>query len=134
MTLIFATIPDINWSRQRIMDGKLKMVGRVETRILHRPPFDFAAVKRIHAYLAPRSPSRSLLRVRRSLFWFRQLPGCVPAAVSKTRNTSLCTPSRGGRSIEKVLERARKRVRRVLCKFMRAWSLHLFAAGTTATT
>jgi len=33
------------------MDCKLKTATAERARTLHRPPFDFAAVKRIHAYL-----------------------------------------------------------------------------------
>jgi len=35
----------------RIMDCKLKTATGERRGTLHRPPFDFAAVKRIHAYL-----------------------------------------------------------------------------------
>lgn len=78
--------------------------GRDGTGILHRPPFDFVVMKRIHAYLAPRRPSRTLLRARLFLP-FLQSSGCS-RLVSKTRNTSIFV------LLRKEDVRSRKRVER----------------------
>lgn len=83
-------------------------------RILRRPPFDFVAVKRIHAYLAPRRPSRSLLRVQ--LF----LAGMQPSHLENEKHKSSCSFAKRtfGRESARTSARAQKGAA-VLCKFMR---------------
>lgn len=108
------------------MDCKLKTAGRdgTGTGILHRPPFDFVAVKRIHAYLAPRRPSRSLLRVQRFLRSCRDA-----AASSQKRETQVLVLLR--KEDEKALEHARAKGRGSSMQiYAVSWSLCLSMAET----
>jgi len=98
-------------------------------RILRRPPFDFVAVKRIHAYLAPRRPSRSLLRVQ--LF----LAGMQPSHLENEKHKSSCSFAKRtfGRESARASARARAKGRGGSMQIYAAsWSPCLSTAATAS--
>lgn len=99
MTLTFGTICDIDRSRQRIIDCKLKNrwprrsenFAYTETR----PPFVFAAVKRIHAYLTS-APEKTFARLIKGGTLF---PPQSPSRKRVTRNLRVPPSREGGQKV-----------------------------------
>lgn len=114
MTLIFATMADIDGSCQRHNGPQIESAAMEREFCTDRPSISPGRE------MDPRLPPRPQTFARLIKGAARSFPRAVAAVfvVSKTRNTST---DRVPRSAEKVLERAQKGAP-VLCKFMRARS------------